>query len=780
MKAFHFRPYTLHLGRYELSRGTVVLPLPRIAMEILILLVERRGDLLTRQEIAARVWPGSDPDDVVQSINTAINRIRSTLRDEAANPKYVQTVIGKGYRFAAAVEEIHLVEEPAEPVPVRPEEPVAVGAGSRSEVRRSPGLSAPSLPLSLQPLPAEMAQTNPAVDLSAATDISDSPRSGDRRPWWLAALALLLAVVGALALWRYVPVAPAEHRGAFKLVQLTTGNAEQRVTAAAISPDGRSVAYADPHGIQLRDLDGAVHPLRAPAFENVSRIEWFPNGRQMVVSGTASSTHTPQIWSISRGDDAPHLIRENAALGVPSPDGSEVAFTSTSDRGNTTFWVTDASGGNELKVDTEKEGESYPVLLWSADAKKLILEEVGAATGSSTEPDSTKEADRSAAEHRLVVIDIQKHIETADVEGIAFEAACLWGKSGILFAGTVNKSRGTALWRVDLDPETGTPLAAPVQLQLVDRVLALSRSADGRQLAAVLNKTQPDVYVATLTHPRPSLSDVKRITSNPGQDYPQAWTPDSKSLIFESTGVGDVGTAFHIYRQTLDAPTHMEPLVSGAQPQVLPQQSPDGKWILFAGKSRWLSGDPYSLYRVPEAGGEPVKIDIGGPLDEYRCPMSGPTCILRETEGHKSFHYYALDPVTGKGRLLCSTPRTQGVLWDWSVRPGGTEIALPVPGPNGPTIRIVPCAAGTNSATRDLPVKLAQRLSGVTWAADGQGWFVTANAQTREGIELFYVAPDGTATFLRYDNPLWAVPSPDGHKLAFIGETVDSNVWTLQ
>ena len=105
MRIFRFGPFALNVERYELSEEGRAIALPRLAMELLILLLRNRVSLMTRQEIAAAIWPQSDPEDVTQSINTAINRIRNTLRDDPAQPKYVQTVIGLGYRFIAHVEE---------------------------------------------------------------------------------------------------------------------------------------------------------------------------------------------------------------------------------------------------------------------------------------------------------------------------------------------------------------------------------------------------------------------------------------------------------------------------------------------------------------------------------------------------------------------------------------------------------------------------------------------------------------------------------------------------
>lgn len=72
-------------------------------MELLFLLVERRGELVTREEVADRLWGTTVFVDIDQSINTAIRKIRSVLRDDPDKPRFIETVVGKGYRFAAAV-----------------------------------------------------------------------------------------------------------------------------------------------------------------------------------------------------------------------------------------------------------------------------------------------------------------------------------------------------------------------------------------------------------------------------------------------------------------------------------------------------------------------------------------------------------------------------------------------------------------------------------------------------------------------------------------------------
>jgi TolB-like protein/DNA-binding winged helix-turn-helix (wHTH) protein/Flp pilus assembly protein TadD len=93
----------LDLGRYELRRNGGLLRLERLPMELLVLLASRQGELVTREEVIERLWGKGVYLDAEQGINTAIRKIRICLRDRAENPKYIQTVVGKGYRLVPPV-----------------------------------------------------------------------------------------------------------------------------------------------------------------------------------------------------------------------------------------------------------------------------------------------------------------------------------------------------------------------------------------------------------------------------------------------------------------------------------------------------------------------------------------------------------------------------------------------------------------------------------------------------------------------------------------------------
>ena len=104
----------LDVGKYELRQQGDALRLERLPMELLILLASRQGELVSREEVIERLWGKGVYLDVDQGINTAIRKIRRCLRDTAENPRYIQTVVGKGYRFVPAV----TISEPGTSVPV--------------------------------------------------------------------------------------------------------------------------------------------------------------------------------------------------------------------------------------------------------------------------------------------------------------------------------------------------------------------------------------------------------------------------------------------------------------------------------------------------------------------------------------------------------------------------------------------------------------------------------------------------------------------------------------
>ena len=91
---FHFGDFTLDESSYQLQRGTRTLRLEKIPMELLILLVQRHGELVSREEIAKRLWGEDVFLDVDHSINVAIRKIRVVLRDVPEKPAFCRNCGG--------------------------------------------------------------------------------------------------------------------------------------------------------------------------------------------------------------------------------------------------------------------------------------------------------------------------------------------------------------------------------------------------------------------------------------------------------------------------------------------------------------------------------------------------------------------------------------------------------------------------------------------------------------------------------------------------------------
>src|SRR5580658_10374565 len=105
-RVFEFGGFKVDCDRFELSRSGRTLKLERKPMELLILLAVRNGHLVSRTEIAECLWNREVFVDTEHGINTAIRKIRYILGDDSEQPRFVQTVTGKGYRLIGPILEI--------------------------------------------------------------------------------------------------------------------------------------------------------------------------------------------------------------------------------------------------------------------------------------------------------------------------------------------------------------------------------------------------------------------------------------------------------------------------------------------------------------------------------------------------------------------------------------------------------------------------------------------------------------------------------------------------
>ena len=202
MGVFQFGEFRLDCDRFELFRAGRSLKLERKPMELLILLATKRGDLVSRDEIAERLWGGEVFVDTEHGINTAIRKIRYILRDDPEQPRFVQTVMGKGYRFVgSSIEEI----------PIWPSG--EHGRQLSAQLTGKSGSSEWSVLIPGVPVSGAVRET-PNVDEEVSGKTEALPASGR---FWLAAAgvaATLIAVAGVLVIGARVVKGRAGNGGA--------------------------------------------------------------------------------------------------------------------------------------------------------------------------------------------------------------------------------------------------------------------------------------------------------------------------------------------------------------------------------------------------------------------------------------------------------------------------------------------------------------------------------------------------------------------------------------
>jgi len=303
-------------------------------MEILLLLVERRGQLVSRDDIIEGVWGKDVHVDTDNSINAAIRKIRHALKDDPERPVFVQTVTGKGYRFIAAVTE-------------------AGGA-----------------------VPEQSGKGNAAA-IAQATD------SSSRLKWMVPLAGLVMLTAAAYGLYfifnaRKAAV-PFQN---YSISQITDNTTSQ---AAAISPDGKyilsEVVDSGLASLWLRHVPtNSDTQIAAPSEAFYTNFDFPPDGNYFYFRKARASTldqfdlyrapvlgGNPQI--VARDIDS------NAGF---SPDGKRIAYERGNDPevGKFQLLVANADGTGEKMIAGGPMASLHRYVAWSPDGKRLALTDV--------------------------------------------------------------------------------------------------------------------------------------------------------------------------------------------------------------------------------------------------------------------------------------------------------------------------------------------------------------------------------------------------------------------
>jgi len=555
-----------------------------------------------------------------------------------------------------------------------------------------------------------------------------------------------------------------------KLTQLTWNSSEIPVRTAALSPDGKYLAYTDFNGIHIKILStNETRTVPEPDSIQDSRVDWaviswLPDGTRFIAEIApfdegCLGCDSFSTWVVSVLGGSPHKIHDKSAAESVSPDGKLVAFTAILGKpGGKEIWVMDPAGEHSRRLFETDQNSWMRYARWSPDGQRLAYVHVHETPGR-----------RSTLESRP--------LSGGDPVAILTNADAVhdyvWLPDGNVIYG-LDEGAGNACnyWKLKVDTRTGRPSGQPHKVThwagfCLD---ATSATADGKRLAFTERTEQRAIYVAQMQSGGTAITTPKRLSLIEGSNWPSGWTSDSKSVIFASNSPG--GTGF--YKQALDSDT-AEPILTGLADTRGPAVSPDGKWILYIGNDD--KQDPSALqqvFRVSVAGG-PAEPILSGRLWGIHCArLPSDLCVLKEwSSDSKQIVFSALDPIYGRGReLIRMNARDDS---NWELSPDGTRIALF--GVDAP-IRILTLS---DRSTRDVVAKRWKNIDDVSWAADSKGLY--GSSPTRRGAILLHMNPEGKVHVIwdyRGGLTVTGIPSPDGHYLSIEAWSLSSNVWMME
>lgn len=604
-----------------------------------------------------------------------------------------------------------------------------------------------------------MMTRDPAKRPSAPEVIAQlAPGSKSPLRWIIGAVAF--ASVAALAAWTFsrsrVPPIPPEFR------QLTFMSAENYVTATAISPTGRSFAFADLDGaIRLRHLDSKPEqPLARIADSRIDRISWVGGERQLLLSGRdlSSLAFDFRTWLLDVNSRQLTRLPVNGRGAIPSPDGSQIAYLSVN---GAEIWIASIDGAQPRRVISSPAPAWPQFFLWSANGRHIYYWTIA-----------------EARRHRMEWKNAMLHsVDTATAQIVHEQPIdpprfpVLTNDSRLLYQSPADR---TTLLQVPLDPATGRPTGTPQEFAQSPLYLdgPLSVSADGRALGAVLRSgVGPFLHTGEFEPGTTRITHPRRLSLENTEDYPHVWTPDNSAVIYESNRFG----SFDIFRHRLSQKT-AEQLIDMPRHLVMPQISPDGKWILVLYGPIKRSGPAggqrtFTLMRVPLNGGPAETVPTPNPVQEFACQHRASRCVLREIRDQHAI-FYDLDPIKGQGRELTRIPQGPASFGDWTLSPDGATVAMVNVTKSPSSIRLLDLNHPPQE--KEIPLEGPPPAGArAMWSPDGKGWFLAVDRD-----QMRYIDWQGRSRFV-HDVSYWLVPSWDGRRAAFLDVVRDNNVWLL-
>jgi len=745
----------------ELRRDGIRIKIREQSLRVLIHLLARAGDVVSREELYRALWPSDTFVDFDHSLNTAVKKLRDALGDLAGAPIYIETIPKRGYRFVA---------------PVLSTEGISTASRSASSNGASPTQEPdPSTP----PGGRHVAHGDSSVGPQTVSG-EYQPSSNAHRLWYSAIAISFAVVVVVIALQEYWH---SQHMA--RVVQekrITANPAEAPIRAAVVSPDGRYLAYADTTGMYLRQIEtGEVHTLPLPEGFAATPTSWFPDGTHLLLTRRNWAGEKSSIWKYSVLGGVPEILIDDGEDGVVSPDGSQIAFFHRSAaalfglRANPILhvvgelWIASADGQNPHRfvVPTAPDpsqivGAEVTAVSWAPDNRRLAYIERHKAIAHSRIGDQSWILTRELGGGQPQVI-LKDH-------QLAPEDLC-WDRDGrLLYAMRVEKGNPGGnydLESIRIDPDSSAASSPPQRVSSgLGWIGGITISADGKRVLLWRGNALPQVFISEFDQNQNSLTTPRRLTLDESANQPVAWMPDSRTVLFASHRSGRA----KLYKQRVDQAIGEVALERSASARI----TSDGSEYLFAEQPN--SEDPSApvrLLRTPVNGGAatPVLQDAG--IDNFSCSRTS-VCVYSKVIWRTTV-LIAFDCQRGKGREIA---RFDG--WpSWALAPDGSQLAV-VTDRNRGLIQLISIKTGTK---RDLLLQEWPVIMSVHWTADNRGLLLTSFSSRGVSVVL-HADLQGKTRVLLQSTPnaqvYWTVPSPDGHYVALNIITGEENVWMVE
>jgi DNA-binding winged helix-turn-helix (wHTH) protein/WD40 repeat protein len=580
-----FGAFELDTHTGELRKYGARIKLADQPFRILVALLDQPGELITRDQLRHRIWPGETAGDFEQGLNRAVSKLRDALSDRAAHPRFIETLTGRGYRFIGTLESTSPDEETVPPGwQTRPAVLIAIAALLLIGVVA--GGAKLLVPPTITPLRWRKLTTDSYVKIPPA--LSDGTRvyfsASFEGEQFIAEVPLSGGHPARLSITPPGPV--------FVLQDLSPDGQEFLLTAAARTDRLRLMPLWT-----LRIADGSARRLGAIVATSAA---YAPSGK------TIAYTTSTELWTAQSDGSQPRRLREMkdslAGSICWSLDGTRIRFSRRDPlSGFSIPWEIKADGSGLRPVLPASGGVSLVPVGWGLDGQFTIFFGDGSFWGRfetwlrNNRPLEPLVADapefdgsvriRGGGSFYAIGTDRLGELQGYDqskgawsplLEGISAEAV-EYSPDGQRVAYVTYPQR--ALWVRQADGKR------PIQLTSQPLVASFPRwSPDGRRIAFSANESgdQPmRLYLVDADG-----GPVKpAVPSAPGsQGYP-SWSPDGKTLLY---GIVSTSSREEVYIRMADLETGKVVKLPGSEGLFAPRWSPDGNTIA----ALRFTGDP--------------------------------------------------------------------------------------------------------------------------------------------------------------------------------------------